>query len=285
MGSSSSSCAPCDNPCPDGFTYTEECGYWWWEADEFACTPDDSLISDDAIGRGVSYTKSSTCPCAIWGGCGSEVSEVDDCDAGSSQVGLTTWCCDSPNLCQTCCDDDYGFAQTRTCERSDPHYVFRFTKPYGDPAYCSQRLYEYMTEFPVCQFCDKDKSAAENSDGYECWLPYLVNADNECFAASPTTTGWFKMGDTDWYATDEAGEERFNVYGNMSDITTYDTNGVSSTNTHAEAAAVTAGASVAVTLLLLGTHRLFKRKQRTPKLTESAVAETELSPAVSNPLE
>merc|ERR1740121_224133 len=35
-------CAPtaCSNHCPTGFTYKEDCGYWWWESDRTWCEPD-----------------------------------------------------------------------------------------------------------------------------------------------------------------------------------------------------------------------------------------------------
>ena len=92
--------------------------------------------------------------------------------------------CDSVNLCQGCCDDDFGFgqvriltlifcllficataisppltphcdAQTRTCtQTSNPTYVFRVDRNYGlsQAFYCPERVYEWSTEFPVCQW-------------------------------------------------------------------------------------------------------------------------------------
>eukprot|EP00618_Florenciella_parvula_P002577 CAMPEP_0119468456 /NCGR_PEP_ID=MMETSP1344-20130328/2202_1 /TAXON_ID=236787 /ORGANISM="Florenciella parvula, Strain CCMP2471" /LENGTH=304 /DNA_ID=CAMNT_0007500925 /DNA_START=760 /DNA_END=1674 /DNA_ORIENTATION=- len=294
MGSSPSSCAPCDNPCPAGFTYTESCGYWWWESDEYSCTvqENDDLVSTDAVGRGTAYATSNGCPCPVFGGCGDEIEYADECKSGETEISLETNCCDSPNLCQVCCDADYGFRQSRVCvENNDPKYVFRLERQFGESYtgkfYCPDLLWETYNEFPVCTWCDASKDTV--ADQGSCWLPYSQDSAGNCFAQSPTTVGWFKSSlsgefwngveQYQWLASTDSGEVVLPPYSTSgrNDTTSISDDAVTTSNAHTEATAVAAVSSV-LTLALVGTHRLFKKKKPASPLAGKGEPKVEMAP-------
>jgi hypothetical protein len=97
------------------------------------CTPEPSLGAPDAELMGISYRKRSNCPCAVVGGCGDEVSSVDECDNGDASVWVKDVCCREPSLCTYCCNSDFGFRQERECGAPGDNKVFMQTSAEPNP--------------------------------------------------------------------------------------------------------------------------------------------------------
>ncbi|GMH52909.1 hypothetical protein TrLO_g10242 [Triparma laevis f. longispina] len=158
MGGSSSTCKPCSNPCPDGFTYSENCAWWWWESDEHTCTPDETPSGAEI--QSILEIHYTGCPCSTFGNCEGTVKRAEKCASDQNELSLVEECCRAP-FSNAGCQARYGSHETRTCVK-DEVTVFalqdgartcpdQFFKEWGSPE-----------AFSVCRWCDGEVKMDEN---------------------------------------------------------------------------------------------------------------------------
>ena len=91
-------CAPtaCANACPKGFTYKEDCGYWWWQSDRTWCEPD--TVPGAAVEADADLEMRGWCSYSFTAnGEGKFGAEPDKCPDGFVDGGVTE---DTKNCCQ-----------------------------------------------------------------------------------------------------------------------------------------------------------------------------------------
>jgi len=209
-------CAPCNTPCPTGFTYEEDCASWWewWKEDTSKCVPE--RVPAGSVAANTDIVQRGTCSYFLFAnGEGKFGGEPDACPSGYVDEGVTEStdnCCQPPIwarggrrledadnrrgllLANIPCDDPitkpYGYFKTRKCVPATPTHVFKISEPSSlCPTWSMQG---WQTSFDTCQHCGDGRTLGEPGSASSCWLPYAKDAEGKCFAYDAENVGWWK---------------------------------------------------------------------------------------------
>lgn len=169
------------NACPPGFSVQESCGCF---SDTISCrltaTPSSAAVPVSAryieFGACTSDPSKTTPPAA------------PSCGSGKLDLGSRVGECCS-NAFGAC--DVSGYKEIRACADNYGDKIFDTWSPHG----CIDKAEMGLSNnFQAQAWC---KSSGMNAGS--CWIPYSMNADNQCFPLNKDTSGQWKQLTSDGY--------------------------------------------------------------------------------------
>ena len=164
-----------NNACPPGFSTKESCSWW---STSITCEFN-GAVSSSAIPVSARYNRKGSCTSDPTSpDQGGQIPSAGPGCGGDNKIGsrYTTCCKGGFGAC-----DPYGWAELSQCAESGGHKVFDVRNPQG----CIDASNGFSTNFQAQQWCKSTSSR-------DCWLPYQMNADGDCFPLSASTGWWDK---------------------------------------------------------------------------------------------
>jgi len=194
------------------------------------------------------------CPCSGLSSCEDDIGPLPGtCEAAgsSTELSLFTGCCGSNVF--GACDGKYGTRQIRKCaddgEKVFQMYTYNSCEDYA-------RRSGLYSDFPAGRWCEEGED--------DCWIPYQLDANDNCFALDAEKSGW-------WSATGSGamygGTEVRIDPGTTSSATVSSAAALPSTNSHTGATL-----SVAFVVGVVGVGALWGRRAAKAKAAKADAA-------------
>eukprot|EP00451_Oxyrrhis_marina_P016405 CAMPEP_0204314728 /NCGR_PEP_ID=MMETSP0469-20131031/4401_1 /ASSEMBLY_ACC=CAM_ASM_000384 /TAXON_ID=2969 /ORGANISM="Oxyrrhis marina" /LENGTH=252 /DNA_ID=CAMNT_0051295265 /DNA_START=6 /DNA_END=764 /DNA_ORIENTATION=- len=191
------SCA--GSECPSGFKSfdLEEVCTECIPANDFPTSP-----HGGAQCRPSQYTEAGSCD---------DAKSQPSCNSGDGTGETSEECCVSwsdtlvPKVCNL---DRHFYRYVVTCDTTEPCEKLSRVFPIYRSSFLSlgggcRAVEPKIPKLQPCQWCSGEEDAFDPSTMSDCWLPYYVNENLECFAYDSENVGWFSTNGS----THKGGEE------------------------------------------------------------------------------